>query len=48
VGAWRGADPDVLCLDLPVRVEIEKENDHFALLYFMPDSSPGDSPSTQV
>ncbi len=39
VGAWRGADPDVLRLDLPVRVQIEKANDHFALLYFSPDTS---------
>jgi uncharacterized OB-fold protein len=52
VGAWRGADLDVLCLDLPVRVEIERENDHFALLYFTPDSTPdftsSDSASSEV
>ena len=38
VGAWRGASNDVLKLDLPVRVEIEKQTEHFALLYFCPDS----------
>lgn len=38
VGAWRGASPDALRLDLPVRVEIERENDQFALLYFSPDT----------
>jgi hypothetical protein len=37
VGGWRGASNDVLKLDLPVRVEIEKQTDQFALLYFTPD-----------
>ncbi|MFT5442577.1 MAG: putative OB-fold protein [Myxococcota bacterium] len=37
VGAWRGAGPSVLKLDLPVRAALEKENDHVALIYFSPD-----------
>ncbi len=38
VGAFRGAPNDALELDLPVRAEIEKRNDHFGLLYFTPDT----------
>jgi hypothetical protein len=48
VGAWRGADPEVLRLDLPVRAEIEKENDQFALLYFSPDVAPDSSPGSEA
>lgn len=36
VGGWRGAGPEELKLDLPVRAEIEKQTDQFALIYFSP------------
>jgi hypothetical protein len=35
VGGWRGS-LEQLRLDLEVRVEIERESDSFALLYFRP------------
>jgi hypothetical protein len=36
VGALRGAAPDALALDLPVRVEIEVVSEEFARLHFVP------------
>ena len=37
VGALRGAAPDVLRLDLKVRVEVEPVNDVFARIHFVPE-----------
>lgn len=37
VGALRGMAPDELALDLPVRAEIERVNDDFARIWFVPD-----------
>jgi uncharacterized OB-fold protein len=39
VGALRGAAPDVLRLDLPVRVEVERVSDDFARIHFVPEES---------
>jgi acetyl-CoA acetyltransferase/uncharacterized OB-fold protein len=37
VGALRGASPDLLRLDLPVRIEVEPVTDSFARIYVVPE-----------
>ena len=39
VGALRGALPDALRLDQPVRAEVEPVTEDFARIYFVPDPS---------
>jgi len=40
VGALRGAAPDTLRLDLPVRAEVEVVSEDFARIHFVPEDSP--------